>query len=233
MLSQRSHKRKTEDTDADLTLVEGAAAEEKTKLTFTKYERFWLLDGNIMLETGDIRGLKYCSRSARAVIQMWKRASLTVGPAQFYGAGASKEEMFAILTRAADFGAKLLTIGKWFTKTGRREEISLTTKFGGCDFSLNATEFYMANNKPDFIRERVETASKRLPTALNNLFCQHRRPGWEENAMAAHIQLTAEDVATLTDLVKKAEVQDGRYPAACAATISADCITLAEWEARK
>ncbi|KAL1699873.1 hypothetical protein EV121DRAFT_295759 [Schizophyllum commune] len=141
MLSQRSHKRKTEDTDVDLTLVEGAAAEEKTKLVFTKHERFWLSDGNIMLDTGDIRGLKYCEA----------------------------------------------TIGKWFTKTGRRDEISLTTKFGGCDFSPNATEFYLANNKPDFIRERVETASKRLPTALINLSCQHRRPGWEENAMAAHI----------------------------------------------
>ena len=32
---------------------------------------------------------------------------------------------------------------------------------------------------------------------------------------------------------KKAEVQGGRYPAAYAAKISADCITLAEWEARK
>ena len=51
--------------------------------------------------------------------------------------------------------------------------------------------------------------------------------------MAAHIYLTVEDVATLTDLVKKAEIHGGRYPAAYAATISADCITLAEWEARK
>ncbi|KAI5893238.1 uncharacterized protein SCHCODRAFT_02498780, partial [Schizophyllum commune H4-8] len=67
-----------------------------------------------------------------------------------------------------------------------------------------------------FIRERVETGPRRLPTdlnKLNNLFCQ----------------LTGEDVATLTELVKKAEVQGGRYPPA----ISADCITLAEWEARK
>ena len=51
--------------------------------------------------------------------------------------------------------------------------------------------------------------------------------------MAAHIQLTVEDVATLTDLGKKAEIHGGRYPPAYATTISADCITLAEWEARK
>ena len=51
--------------------------------------------------------------------------------------------------------------------------------------------------------------------------------------MAAHIHLTVEDVATLTDLVKEAEIHGRRYSPAYAATISADCITLAEWEARK
>ncbi|KAL1727548.1 hypothetical protein EV714DRAFT_275489 [Schizophyllum commune] len=77
------------------------------------------------------------------------------------------------------------------------------------------------NNKPFFVRERVETT----PNITN--------PEVEENAMAAHIQLTVKDVATLTDLGKKAEIHGGIYPPAYAATISADCITLAEWEARK
>ncbi|KAL1747248.1 NADP-dependent oxidoreductase domain-containing protein [Schizophyllum fasciatum] len=322
----------------------------------------------------------------------------------FYGV-TNEEEVFATLTRAADLGVTFwdtsdyyadseVSIGKWFAKTGRRDEIFLATKFGGCDFSEGATDFNKPNSKPDYVRERVETALKRLQTDRIDLLYQHRvdpevpievvvetlRPyiergavkyiglsecsaetlrrargvagvgdkviaaqmelspfetyiaqngflsaaqelgvglvaysplgrgmitgkyrsvddfeagdlrrhmprfqgenfeknlilvdafkgiadkyqatsaqiclAWllaaypdsipipgsrsparlEENAKAAHIQLSAEDVEALTDLVKKAEVKGGRYPPAYEATISADCISLAEWKSRK
>ena len=67
-----------------------------------------------------------------------------------------------------------VSIGKWFAKTGRRDEIFLATKFGGCDFSPSATNFFNPNSKPDYIRERVETALKRLQTDRIDLFYQHR-----------------------------------------------------------
>ncbi|KAL1717020.1 hypothetical protein EV715DRAFT_204228 [Schizophyllum commune] len=70
MSSRRSHKRKTEDTDADITLVEAedtpglGATNKKAKLAYTKHERFWLLDGNIMVQIGDIRFKLHRSRLA-------------------------------------------------------------------------------------------------------------------------------------------------------------------------
>uniref|UniRef100_D8PNJ7 NADP-dependent oxidoreductase domain-containing protein n=1 Tax=Schizophyllum commune (strain H4-8 / FGSC 9210) TaxID=578458 RepID=D8PNJ7_SCHCM len=102
----------------------------------------------------------------------------------FYGV-TNEEEVFATLTRAADLGVTFwdtsdfygdseVSIGKWFAKTGRRDEIFLATKFGGCDFSPSATNFFNPNSKPDYIRERVETALKRLQTDHIDLFYQHR-----------------------------------------------------------
>ena len=70
MSSRRSHKRKTEDSDADITLVEAentpglGATNKKAKLAYTKHERFWLLDGNIMVQIGDIRFKLHRSRLA-------------------------------------------------------------------------------------------------------------------------------------------------------------------------
>ncbi|KAI5892168.1 Aldo/keto reductase [Schizophyllum commune H4-8] len=321
----------------------------------------------------------------------------------FYGV-TNEEEVFATLSRAADLGVTFWDTSDFygdsthlmftFSLTSRRDEIFLATKFGCCDFSPSATEFFKPNSKPDYVRERVETALKRLQTDRIDLFYQHRvdpevpievvletlrpyvekgtvkyiglsecsanvlrrargvagigekviaaqmelspfelfivqngfldaarelgvgivaysplgrgmitgkyrslddfEPGdmrramprfqeenfaknlvlvdafktiadkykatsaqiclaWllaaypdsipipgsrnptrlEENAKAAHIQLTADDLATLTDLVKKAEVSGGRYPSAHDPSNFADCITLAEWEARR
>ncbi|KAI5893246.1 uncharacterized protein SCHCODRAFT_02538005 [Schizophyllum commune H4-8] len=70
MSSRRSHKRKTEDTDADITLVKAEGAAElgatakKAKLAFTKHERFWLLDGNVQLQIGHTRFRLHRSRLA-------------------------------------------------------------------------------------------------------------------------------------------------------------------------
>ncbi|KAL1685698.1 hypothetical protein GGG16DRAFT_129229 [Schizophyllum commune] len=61
MSSRRSHKRKTEDTDAR---HNARATNKKAKLAFTKHEWFWLLDGNIMVQIGDIRFRLHRSRLA-------------------------------------------------------------------------------------------------------------------------------------------------------------------------
>ncbi|TRM67509.1 NADP-dependent oxidoreductase domain-containing protein [Schizophyllum amplum] len=105
-------------------------------------------------------------------------------PFPVYGA-TTEEDALATLTRAADtgvtfwdtadvYGDSELTIGKWFAKTGRRDEIFLATKWGSIDLTPNSANAWVPTSKPDYIRERIETSLKRLQTDHIDLYYQHR-----------------------------------------------------------
>lgn len=67
----------------------------------------------------------------------------TQGLSAFYGAIESDEDRFKVLDRAVELGATFWDtadvyldsedlVGKWFKRTGKRDEIFLATKFGVC-----------------------------------------------------------------------------------------------------
>ncbi|KAL1660496.1 hypothetical protein GGF50DRAFT_130240 [Schizophyllum commune] len=65
----RPNKRKIEDSDndADLTIIEQDATgppNKRNRTEYTKHERFWFLDGNILLQLGDTRFQLYRGRLA-------------------------------------------------------------------------------------------------------------------------------------------------------------------------
>ncbi|THH23222.1 hypothetical protein EUX98_g7949 [Antrodiella citrinella] len=106
--------------------------------------------------------------------------------ATIYGA-SNEQETFATLTRAADlgttfwdtsdaYGASQELIGKWFTATGRRNEIFLATKFGSVDtrHPPGSAEYWTLNSKPSYVRQKVADALKALQTDHIDLFYQHR-----------------------------------------------------------
>ncbi|KAJ8487340.1 hypothetical protein ONZ45_g14374 [Pleurotus djamor] len=91
---------------------------------------------------------------------------------------------FETLTHAADIGVTFwdtadvyqrseTLIGEWFTKTGRRSEIFLATKFGGFDLS-DPERFLFPNSKPGYIKRQLENSLKALQTDYIDLYYQHR-----------------------------------------------------------
>jgi len=62
-------------------------------------------------------------------------------------------------------------IGDWFSKTGRRSEIFLATKFGSYD--PNTTD-YKPISQPAHIRAQFQTSLKKLQTTYVDLYYQHR-----------------------------------------------------------
>ncbi|KZT70949.1 Aldo/keto reductase [Daedalea quercina L-15889] len=104
-----------------------------------------------------------------------------MGIGAFYGQ-TDAEEAFRTLTYAADRGVTFWdtadiygnsedVIGDWFTKTNRRSEIFLATKFGSRDLELDN---YKQNSKPSYIRRRIEASLKKLQTDWIDLYYQHR-----------------------------------------------------------
>ncbi|KAF8889035.1 NADP-dependent oxidoreductase domain-containing protein [Infundibulicybe gibba] len=93
----------------------------------------------------------------------------------FYGP-TNEEESMKTLTYAADrgvtfwdtsdmYGTSEAFLGKWFTETGRRDEIFLATKFGAGKVS---------NSKPDYIRGQLAKSLANLKTDHIDLYYQHR-----------------------------------------------------------
>lgn len=56
------------------------------------------------------------------------------------------------------YGASEATMGKWFRATGRRNEIFLSTKFGGKDLTENAENIWCPNSQPSYIKRCLETS---------------------------------------------------------------------------
>jgi aryl-alcohol dehydrogenase-like predicted oxidoreductase len=107
-----------------------------------------------------------------------------MGLSSFYGAPASDEERFKVLDRAYElgqtnwdsadiYGDSEELIGKWFARTGKRDEIFLATKFankltpeGGIRMSVDSS--------PEYVKQAVEKSLKRLGIKTIDLYYCHR-----------------------------------------------------------
>ncbi|KAJ6632596.1 NADP-dependent oxidoreductase domain-containing protein [Mycena sp. CBHHK59/15] len=100
-----------------------------------------------------------------------------MGISSFYGPVGSDEERFKVLDAAFAGGCRHWDtahiyrdseelIGKWFKRTGNRNEIFLATKFG---VTPNVTR-----GDPAFVKEQVATSLARLGVDRIDLYYQHR-----------------------------------------------------------
>jgi aryl-alcohol dehydrogenase-like predicted oxidoreductase len=101
-----------------------------------------------------------------------------------YGHSGSDEERFAYLDRAYELGetnwdtANVYgdvedVVGKWFKRTGKRNEIFLATKFG----FVNPMEPTNIRTDPENVSGSCERSLKRLQTEWIDLFYCHRVDG--------------------------------------------------------
>ncbi|KAH8658015.1 aldo-keto reductase [Xylariales sp. PMI_506] len=97
--------------------------------------------------------------------------------------GYDEQQSLEVLTKAADSGITFWDtsdiygpftneelLGKWFEKTGRRDEIFLATKFG----NRVTTTGSVVDGRPEYVSEACEASLKRLQTDRIDLYYQHR-----------------------------------------------------------
>jgi len=107
-----------------------------------------------------------------------------MGISTLYGSIESDEERLKVLDHAYEngytfwdtansYGDSEDLIGKWFAKTGKRNEIFLATKFGGESENGNL----VIKNDPEYIRESTERSLKRLQTDYIDILYCHRLNG--------------------------------------------------------
>ncbi|KAG7290044.1 hypothetical protein NEMBOFW57_000036 [Staphylotrichum longicolle] len=108
-----------------------------------------------------------------------------MGLSSFYGTPPPDEERFKLLDRAHELGCRHWDsaalygdseelLGKWFERTGKRDDIFLATKFGNYVRPDGGREF---RNDPEFIRVAVKEALRRLKTNRIDLMYLHRISG--------------------------------------------------------
>lgn len=107
-----------------------------------------------------------------------------MGLSGFYGGTESDEDRFKVLDKAYDMGETFWDsadvymdsedlIGKWFKRTGKRDEIFLATKFALTWRDGEAG----ARNDPEYVREACEKSLKRLGIPTIDLYYCHRLDG--------------------------------------------------------
>ena len=107
-----------------------------------------------------------------------------MGLSGFYGTTESDEDRFKILDKAYEMGETFWDssdiyadsedlIGKWFKRTGKREDIFLATKFAvivkGADRAVRSD--------PEYVKEACEKSLKRLGVPTIDLYYCHRLDG--------------------------------------------------------
>ncbi|KAJ8462965.1 hypothetical protein ONZ45_g17746 [Pleurotus djamor] len=103
-----------------------------------------------------------------------------MGISAFYGQTQSDEERFAVLDAAYEAGCRLWDtadvykdsedlIGKWFQRTGKRQDIFLATKFG-----LRSSPTRLINGDPEYVKAAAEKSLKRLGVDCIDLYYFHR-----------------------------------------------------------
>ncbi|KAK0614922.1 putative aldo-keto reductase [Bombardia bombarda] len=108
-----------------------------------------------------------------------------MGLSSFYGTAPPDEERFKFLDRALELGcthwdsAALYgdseeLLGKWFTRTGKRSEVFLATKFGN---HTTPDGGRIIRNDPEYIRESVANSLRLLQTDYIDLLYVHRFSG--------------------------------------------------------
>lgn len=107
-----------------------------------------------------------------------------MGLSAFYGAPESDEERFKVLDRAYELGERNWDsadvymdnedlIGKWFKRTGKRDEIFLATKF-----SNHFVDGQMVQRSdPEYVRQACEKSLQRLGIPTIDLYYCHRLDG--------------------------------------------------------
>ena len=104
-----------------------------------------------------------------------------MGLSGFYGEIESDEDRFKVLDKAYEMGETFWDtadvyadsedlIGKWFKRTGKRNDIFLATKFAG----MMKDGGFMVNNDPEYVREACEKSLERLGVQTIDLYYCHR-----------------------------------------------------------
>ncbi|KAI0938383.1 hypothetical protein AcV5_000077 [Taiwanofungus camphoratus] len=128
-----------------------------------------------------------------------------MGISRFYGKALPDEERLKVLDAlyengctnwdTADiYGDSEILIGKWFKKTGKRNEIFLATKFG---FESDVPD-KVVNGDPEYVRKAIQKSLDRLGVNFVDLYYLHR-PDPE-----VPIELT---VGAMAELVKAGKVK--------------------------
>ncbi|KFX87133.1 hypothetical protein V490_08511, partial [Pseudogymnoascus sp. VKM F-3557] len=134
----------------------------------------------------------------------------TMGLSAYYGAIDDDETRFKFLDRAYELGATFWDtadvygdseelIGRWFKRTGKREEIFLVTKFGNrvpkeamaSGNGLEAMKARTINSTPEYCLEACEESLKKLGVDYIDLYYAHRIDGVTpiEKTMEALVKL--------------------------------------------
>ena len=107
-----------------------------------------------------------------------------MGLSAFYGKPESDEDRFKILDKAYEMGERFWDsadvymdsedlIGKWFKRTGKRDDIFLATKFANTMKDGNMT----VRSDPEYVKEACEKSLKRLGIPTIDLYYCHRLDG--------------------------------------------------------
>ncbi|MCJ1315141.1 Aldo-keto reductase str7 [Xylographa vitiligo] len=108
-----------------------------------------------------------------------------MGLSAFYGKPEADEVRFKVLDRAYELGetnwdsADIYMdnedlIGKWFKRTGKRDEIFLATKFANYVKPDGSRE---TRNEPEYVKEACAKSLKRLGVSMIDLYYCHRLSG--------------------------------------------------------
>lgn len=107
-----------------------------------------------------------------------------MGLSAFYGKPESDEDRFKILDKAYEMGETFWDsadiymdsedlIGKWFERTGKRDNIFLATKFANIMKDGNR----MVRSDPEYVKEACDKSLKRLGIPTIDLYYCHRLDG--------------------------------------------------------
>lgn len=105
-----------------------------------------------------------------------------MGLSTSYGPGGPDEERLGVLDRAYELGQTFWDtadvygdnedlIGKWFKRTGKRDEIFLATKFGA---AYNAQGEAVIRSDPEYVHQACEKSLERLGVSHIDLYYHHR-----------------------------------------------------------
>lgn len=108
-----------------------------------------------------------------------------MGLSAFYGPVPNDSDRLALLDRAYELGQTFWDtadvygdnedlIGKWFARTGKREEIFLATKFANMRFADGSVK---VRSDPEYVREACEKSLQRLGVEKIDLYYCHRVDG--------------------------------------------------------
>ncbi|OBT74050.1 hypothetical protein VF21_07802 [Pseudogymnoascus sp. 05NY08] len=127
----------------------------------------------------------------------------TMGLSAYYGTIDDDETRFKFLDRAYElgdvYGDSEELIGKWFKRTGKREEIFLVTKFGNrvskealsSGNAVDAMKARTIDSTPEYCLEACEESLKKLGVDYIDLYYAHRIDGVTpiEKTMEALVKL--------------------------------------------